>query len=176
MLDLWIWENRAKTYLRYFFAYITIVGIVTFSLFLHEEAIQTAIWGTWPAQDAKQWHLVKKGLTLVNSINTSMKIINYCFGWIQPLALIAYYQYAKATDYYIESLNAKIFANAPELYIGEKVKLEFIPREIRNGELAINGRLGVYLKDHTKAFTDKVFNKVRIEGTVFYENNLLIIR
>ena len=175
-MNFWMWEQRFKTYLRIFFTYITIVGIVHFTNFIHEEAIQTAIWGTWPAQDAKQWHLVKDGITVIKSINTSLKIVNYSLGWIQPLAMLGYYQFSKSTDYYIESLNAKTFANAPDLYIGEHVKFVFYPQEIRNNELAVNRKIGVYLKDHVKAFNKKIFGKVLIEGTVYYENDLLIIR
>jgi hypothetical protein len=171
---LWLWEEKIKFYLRYLFAYLAIAGLVTFSLFLHEEAIQTAIWGTWPAQDAKQWRLVKNGTELISSINTSMKVVNYMFGWIQPLALISYYRYAQATDYYIESLRAKVFANAPELYIGEKVKFEFNPREIKilnDGRyLAVNGKIGVFLQQNTAPF-----KKIAVEGILKQDDKLLTI-
>lgn len=168
--------NRIKIILWVFGTYITIVGVVTFSQFIMEEAIQTAIWGTWPAQDAKQWHLVKDGIGVINSINTTLKIVTYAFGWVQPLAMIGYLKYAEATDYYIAGLKAKTFANAPDLYIGERVKFVFYPQEIRNNELAINRKIGVYLKDHIEAFNKKSFGKVIIEGIVHHENNLLIIR
>jgi hypothetical protein len=169
-------SRKIKTFLWLIGTYITIVGVVTFSQFILEEAIQTAIWGTWPSQDAKQWHLVKKGAAVIDSINTTLKIITYTFGWIQPLAMIGYLNYAKSTDYYLDGLNAKAFAFAPELYVGEKVNFTFQPSEIKNNELAINGKIGVYIKDHVEAFNHKMFNTVQIKGTVYFENNLLIIR
>jgi len=168
--------NRIKVIIWIVGSYLTIVGVVTFSQFIMEEAIQTAIWGTWPAQDAKQWHLVKEGVAVIKSINTTLKFVTYAFGWIQPLAMIGYLHYAKSTDYYLEGLNAKTFAFAPELYIGEKVKFTFHPAEIRNNEFAVNGNIGVYLKDHVEAFKKELLGSVLIEGTVYYENNMLIIK
>jgi hypothetical protein len=171
--------RKIKIILYIIATYITVVGLVTFALFIHEEAIQTAIWGTWPAQDAKQWHLVKKGIAIVDSINTSMKIINYTLGWIQPLACVAYYQYARSTDYYVETLTAKVFANAPELYVGEEVTLEFIPRETRRlaqGDMAVSGRIGVYLKDHVEAFSKTILGRTTVTGILLLEDKMLIIR
>ena len=168
--------NKIKIILWVFGTYITIVGVVTFSQFIMEEAIQTAIWGTWPAQDAKQWHLVKDGVEVIDSINTALKIVTYSFGWVQPLAMLGYLKYVEATEYYIKGLNAKAFANAPDLYIGEHVKFTFYPKEIRNNELAVNRNIGVYLKDHVEAFNKKIFGKIIIEGIVYYENDMLIIR
>lgn len=159
--------------------YITLVGVVTFSQFILEEGIQTAIWGTWPAQDAKDWPLVKKGLIVISSINKTLKIITYTCGWVQPLAMIGYINYVKATEYYIEGLDAKIFANAPELYIGEYVEFTFIPANIKyfeSGQLAVNGRIGVYIKDHAQAFKEKIFQTVRIKGIVHFENDMLVIK
>jgi hypothetical protein len=172
-------SRKIKIILWFIGTYITIVGVVTFSQFIMEEAIQTAIWGTWPAQDAKQWHLVKDGIAVIDSINTTLKYVTYCFGWVQPLAMIGYIKYVQATEYYIQGLKAKTFANAPELYIGEKVKFTFHPRKIlgaTEGKLAVNGKIGVYLKDHAQAFSKKLFGAVIIEGTVFHEGNMLIIR
>ena len=43
-------------------------------------------------------------------------------------------------------------------------------------ELAINRKIGVYLKYHIDAFEKQIFGKVIIEGTVYHEGKLLIIR
>lgn len=109
--------------------YLGIAGTITFSLFIHEEAIQTAIWGTWPAADVKDWETTRAGITTITSINKSMKVINYACGWIQPLAFISYRKYGQSTDYYIKGLNAKVFANAPELYVGETIEFNFRPHK-----------------------------------------------
>jgi len=60
-----------------------------------------------------------QGCNIVDNINTTLKIINYSIGWIQPLAFFSYKAYSNATDYYIESLKAKIFAHSPESLIGQ---------------------------------------------------------
>ena len=105
-------------------AYISMVGIITFSLFILEESIQMATFGTWPASDARDWQLVKHGLDVISTANRTMKIINYSIGWIQPLAFLSYQSYGKATDYYIESMKAKIFAHDPSVMVGERVTVE----------------------------------------------------
>jgi|GEM_PF-1829962 len=102
-------------------AYISLVGLVTFSLFLLEESIQMATFGTWPASDAQDYRLVREGLRVIESANRTMKIINYSIGWVQPLAFLSYRAYAKSTDYYIASMKAKIFAHDPGALIGERV-------------------------------------------------------
>lgn len=103
--------------------YISLVGLVTFSLFILEESIQMTTFGTWPASDAQDWHLVLKGCNVIETTNTTMKIINYSIGWIQPLAFFSYRSYGKATDYYIQALKSKIFAHNPETLIGHEVTL-----------------------------------------------------
>ena len=115
--------KKITSALKIFFAYITLCGLVMFPCFIAEEAIQVAVWGTWPAQDAKDWQLVMQGCKIVDNINMTLKIINYSIGWIQPLAFFSYRAYANATDYYIESLRAKIFAHAPEVLDGHIVTI-----------------------------------------------------
>jgi len=105
--------QKITSALKIFFAYITLCGLVMFPCFIAEEAIQVAVWGTWPAQDAKDWDLVMNGCNIVDSINTTLKIINYSIGWIQPLAFFSYKAYSNATDYYVKSLKTKIFAHSP---------------------------------------------------------------
>ena len=139
--------DRFKTVLQTFMYYLAIAGLVTFTLFIHEEAIQQAVWGTWPAQDAKQWQQVKIGIELIDKINTSMKIINYAAGWVQPLALISYHYYSKSTDFYIESLRVKCFVNDPKLFDGEQISVKFTPKSIKKisetNYLATNKQLSI---------------------------------
>jgi hypothetical protein len=131
--------DRLRIFLWVFGLYLGLAGTITFSMFIHEEAIQTATWGTWPAADVKDWKTVRVGIATISSINKSMKIINYACGWIQPLAFISYRKYGQSTDYYIKGLTAKVFANAPELYIGELVEFNFRPQQsekLANGDCA----------------------------------------
>jgi len=120
-----------KDKLTVLMAVLTVMGIVTFSLFILEEAFQTTMFGTWPAQDAKDWAQVLKGAQVMSGIVKTMDIINYTVGWIQPLAFVSYRTYAKSARYYTESLKRKIFAHAPELFVNKKITFTFHPRQIK---------------------------------------------
>jgi len=109
---------------------IAIMGLITFSLFILEEAFQTVMFGTWPAQDAKEWQLVKRGLDTMEKINETMKTMNKWFGWIQPFAWFAYDAYGTAADFYVKGLRAKTFAHCPECFDGEEVEFTFTATEM----------------------------------------------
>ena len=120
---------KLKKILTILFAYVTLVGLVTFSLFIHEESIQMLMFGTWPAKNAKQWNLVKTGTDLMEKTNNQARWINYIVGWVQPLAFFSYKSFNQSTDYYIMGLRAECFAMAPELFVGEEVEFEFHPKQ-----------------------------------------------
>jgi hypothetical protein len=129
----WFWRKisrRGKTVLSVLAVYISMTGLVTFSLFILEEGIQTAMFGTWPAQDAKDWETVRFCLERIKNANGALKLINYSLGWIQPLAFVAYKCYGESADAYIAGLEAKLFANAPELFAGRKVTVSFTPQSV----------------------------------------------
>jgi len=135
-------KSRFRTILTSLAIYISFTGLVTFSLFILEESIQTAMFGTWPAQDAGDWYTVKFGIERIKEANTTLKTVNYCFGWIQPLAFIAYRAYGRSTDAYIAGAEAKLFAHAPTLFDGDEITITFIPEDNR-GNLYINRRISV---------------------------------
>ena len=124
-------RRKIKTWLAIIAIYISIAGLVTFSLFILEESFQTIMFGTWPAQDAKRWDVVLKGTDLMEDTITTMKIINYGCGWIQPLAFISYRAYAISGDYYVEGLRSKIIAHEPELLVGRKIKIKLNIKDVR---------------------------------------------
>ena len=80
-----------------------------------------ATFGTWPASDAKDWELVVVGLGTIEGINTTMRVVNYTLGWVQPISFFAYRAYAHATDFYIRAMKAKVFAHEPRALIGFEV-------------------------------------------------------
>ncbi|MBU2346681.1 MAG: hypothetical protein KJ888_21020 [Gammaproteobacteria bacterium] len=124
------WSTKFKRILQTMAILLSIQGLITFSLFICEEALQTTTFGTWPAQDAGDWSLVLDGVDLLENINFGMKIINYSVGWIQPLAFFSYRSYSKATDYYIKGLKAKAFARAPQVFNSRKVEFTFEPQRM----------------------------------------------
>lgn len=139
--------SRFKSILAIIGLYITIAGLVTFSLFILEESYQTAMFGTWPAQDARRWDLVQLGANIMDNTILSMKIVVYAFGWIQPLAFVSYRSYATSAEYYVASLRAKALAHAPELFVNHRVDLCFTPNEVTkidNGLMILSfGKIGV---------------------------------
>lgn len=142
----YIVRKRVRVWLAMFALYLSIAGLVTFSLFILEESFQTIMFGTWPAQDAQRWDVVLKGTDLMEKTIYTMKIVNYSCGWIQPLAFVSYRSYAKSGDYYVEGLRTKILAHQPELLIGRKIKVKFHIKQIKklNEKFILsNGRLKV---------------------------------
>jgi len=127
----YIIRKRIRVWLAIFALYLSIAGLVTFSLFILEESFQTVMFGTWPAQDAQRWDVVLKGTDLMEHTISTMKIVNYSCGWIQPLAFISYRAYAKSGDYYVEGLRTKVLAHQPELLIGRKIKMKFHVKQIK---------------------------------------------
>jgi len=140
-----------KNFFKVLFAYLTIAGIVTFSLFICEEAFQTAMFGTWPAQDARDWVTVKRGIRVMVAANNTMKLINYSVGYIQPLAFFAYRAYGRSADYYVDALTSKVMANAPELFKGDKITLVVKNKsyDIKNGNREYHaGKITIILTEN----------------------------
>jgi hypothetical protein len=109
-------------------AYISIIGLVTFSLFIMEESLQTIMFGTWAAQEAKDWKLVLEGCDKMRQIKSLITTTNRAMGWVQPLSYLAYRSYAESTDYYTRSLEMKVFSYSPESFEGREVQFHFIPK------------------------------------------------
>ena len=149
---------------------ITIMGLVTFSLFICEEAMQTVMFGTWAAQDAGDWNTVKKGIDLNRRINRGMDTINNCAGWIQPLSWYAYGSYADSMDYYILALEKKVIAHAPELFEGHEIKFLAIHAEVQqNKQVKLsNGRYFTYQSLPAPSLPVEITGKIHvIEDKIF---------
>ena len=162
-----------KTLLYAIAIYISVAGLITFSLFICEEAFQTVMFGTWPAKQVQQWHLVKSGSDLMERINHKSKIINTWFGWIQPVAYVAYNAYIESADYYIKSIRSEAFANEPGLFLGEQVSFEFTPLEITFADdgrfLAVNKKVGVLTSDDIK------LEKLLVSGPLVRYKRYLVV-
>jgi hypothetical protein len=168
-------RRRGKAILSVLAIYISVTGLVTFSLFICEEAIQCAMFGTWPAQDAKDWELVRFGCERMRDANTLMKTINYSLGWIQPMAFLAYRAFSESTDSYIQSLEARIFANAPEIFHGKTMTFAFTPQTVAETPDGLFSHINHRLRflSQTKLPTGRV---KRVTGTISTEGDQVIIR
>jgi len=162
-----------KLILKVFFAYITLCGLIMFPCFLFEEAFQTAMFGSWPAKTAQNWELVLKGCDVMKGINKTLKIVNYSFGWIQPLAFLSYRAYSKAADYYVTALEHQVLANSPAAFVGREIEFEFIPSKIIHDEDGIK-----LVHNRVQILVDEMptTEKVEIRGIVEIKNNKIIIK
>lgn len=167
--------RKGKAILSVFAIYISVTGLVTFSLFILEESIQTAMFGTWPAQDAKDWEVVRFGLDRIKNANSALKTINYSLGWIQPLAFVSYKCYGESADAYIAGLEAKLFANAPHLFSGKTVTFMFTPQTVT--ESSEGGFMHV---NHSVVFVSSqrypAAKPRRVTGMVSAQGDQVIIR
>jgi hypothetical protein len=131
------------------------------------------MFGTWPAKDAQQWELVMVGTDLMTSINTTATYINYGIGWIQPLAFFSYRAYSKSVVYYVKATQLQVFVHEPQLLMGRYIEVDFRPRKIEHKAdgryLALNGKLGVYVKSNQKV------DMMHVKGYVKKEGHLIII-
>lgn len=166
-------SGKFKGVLSMILLYLYLIGTVTFGCFILEEAGQVFIWSTWPAQDAKRWDLVRRSCCGIRATNTTMKVINYSLGWLNPVAFFAYRAFGRSMDAYIEALEAKCFANAPELFIGESMEFSFVPKYVkREGDLykLKSGKMVII------ADTNPGFKKVKILGIVERRNGQIVVR
>ena len=120
--------KKFQNFLTMMVAILSIMGIVTFSLFILEESFQTIMFGTWPAKNAKRWDVVMEGTIMMEKVANMMEVVNNWAGWIQPLAYISYGSYAKSADFYIKGLRAEILAKEPELFIGRNIDFVLKPK------------------------------------------------
>jgi hypothetical protein len=154
--------------------YLMFTGLFTFSMFILEESLQTAMFGIWPAKNAKQWANVKRGLDLMEKINWWLKVVNYTGGWIQPLGFISYKAYNEAADSFIQGSIAEVLANEPDLYVNCKIQADFIPKKIEALEdgtwLAINGRMAVKVKT-----MPSLGEAIHVEGILHKAGDRLVI-
>lgn len=167
--------EKIKTWLTMAMIILSLMGLVTFSLFICEEAIQTTMFGTWPAQDAGDWHHVKRGTDLIAKINTTMKIINYSAGWIQPLAFISYKRYSESADYYLEGLKSKVFARCPECFEGEKIRFTFTPLQAEYTDEGARLSHGAFSVVMTKMPVPPLIAR-EVYGTVEISDGRVIVR
>lgn len=139
--------------------YLAICGLVTFSLFIMEEAFQTTMFGTWPAQDAGDWILVKQDIEVMEFINERMKTTNKYFGWVQPFGWLAYDSYGKAGDQYIKGVKAKAMAHQPDVFENEIVEVTLIPKSWEDGWLG-GGKVKV------QGTPEQIGQRIRVKGVL----------
>lgn len=96
------WKTGFK-WVAFVKAYLVILGIVTFPLFINEEAVQVAQGGTWAAKAAKDWETMKQGCDLVDATANTLSTANTYVGWLNPWGYAAYEHYAHNSHYYAKA-------------------------------------------------------------------------
>lgn len=89
--------------------YFSLIGFITFPLFILEESCQVAMFATWAAKSAKAWDEMEKATDGLEKTNLTLKWLNFHFGWVNPFGWIAYHAYAVNTETYI-SANRRLIA------------------------------------------------------------------
>lgn len=93
----WTTPIKAAAFVK---GYLIVLGIVTFPLFINEEAVQVAQGGTWAAKAAKDWESMRMGCDLVEETANALRTTNLFVGWLNPFGYAAYEHYARNSLYY----------------------------------------------------------------------------
>ncbi len=108
----------------------------------------------------------------MRGINRTLKIVNYGFGWIQPLAFLSYRAYAQSADYYVTALERKTFAYSPEIFVGRKINFVFVP------DKTVSDKTGVKLMaGGIRVITDTIpgSRKVLVSGVVELHDGVVVV-
>ncbi len=139
-----------NNFLKIFYFYLAAVSLITFSLFICEEAIQGLMFANFSCSDTYRYDLIKKNIEKMKEINHHLKKMNIILQFLQPFQWWAYKDFGEATDRYIESLQAEVLANDPGLYINRIVTIQFYWRKCteENGKFLLrNGKMSVWVKE-----------------------------
>ena len=153
--------------LKVFYLYLSIVGLFSFSLFLAEEACQAGMFANFSCSDTHRYDLMKKNIEQISKISKHMVLINKVLLFLQPIQWLAYSDFIEATDLYVESIQAEIFASDPGLYLNETVTFNFYwksAKKTKTGYVLKAGRLSLVSKD-------KTINPIRVTGTITQQSS-----
>jgi len=75
--------------------FLSVIGLVTFSMFILQEADQTTQWAL--RISTMEPDLTLRGQQLTSRILNRMRLLNY-FTWINPYAHFSYTQYIRSRD------------------------------------------------------------------------------
>lgn len=157
--------ERVELFLKCFYFYLAFVGIFGFSLFIAEESIQCIQWGTFAAQDAKRYDLVRDNCDMIKKINTRLKWVNSYFMWINPFQYWSYGAFGDATDTYVASLESLVLAHEPEVYLNEYMTITFKYNSFKKAKnglwIASNGKVSVILDAEPTSKSIKISGKLR---------------
>jgi len=107
--------------LKFFYLYLSIVGIFGFSCFILEESLQQLTFANFQCKSSGRYDLLKLNIEKMAEINGHLRLTNKVLIGLQPFQWLAYADYVKATEAYIKTTRATVLAKDPGLYVGEEM-------------------------------------------------------
>lgn len=144
---VWLkFKDIMQTIPKWLGLYLAFAGLFTFNCFILQEAFQTVMFGGWGAFQAKEYRLIKRQIATMETLRTTLQVVNNIGGWFNPFGYVAYAGYVNAEREYIDATKGRLFAEAPEMFEGEVVTFTFVPQEeepmdgysmYRNGTMSV---------------------------------------
>ena len=98
---LWV-----KLLVLYFFLFST----VGFTMFIFEEAMQTAMFASFGYVAAKDWPGLERHLRIMKFVHWTSSLYIRSVGWLNPLMWPAYLVYLEANEAYLGSVESRLRA------------------------------------------------------------------
>lgn len=102
-------NGKIRKYLAYALIIFTIHSTFAFMCFIVEEGMQTAMFGAFAYQNAKDWEGLYWHIeNVMKPAHTSGEFLIRNFGWLAPVTYPAYLQYARINKAYILSVERRV--------------------------------------------------------------------
>jgi len=150
--------------LKFFYLYLSIVGLFSFSCFICEEALQALMFANFSCSDSNRYDLTKKNIERMSKINNHLLYTNKLLLILQPIQYLAYSDYIEATNSYISSIKAEVLANDPSLYLGEHLDIHFYYKHITKKTdhyLLSNGKISIKVSTLPEQTSIRVSGRLR---------------
>ncbi len=151
-------------WLKAILTYIALSGIFGFSCFLMQEGSQMLSFANFSASDTHQYQLMKQNIEYMEEINKSIRFLNKYFLWLIPPQQKSYEHYANSLELYIQTLEMEVMANAPILYTGQEITIDFMYKSYTPGK----NNLFVLKNQKVKVIVDQIPTNyvINVTGTV----------
>lgn len=100
-----------KKYGAVILIYLFVSGMAGFACFICEESMQTAMFGAFAYNNAKDYYGLQNHIVVMESTASLSKVIIYSIGWLNPLMFPSYVNYLKNNDAYIKASKSVVRNN-----------------------------------------------------------------
>ncbi len=90
------------------YIYFALFSAVGFTMFIFEEAMQTAMFAAFAYQNAKDWVGLERHLEIMRFVHKASAVFIKGFGWLNPLMWPAYLTYLRANEGYLRAIEARV--------------------------------------------------------------------